>query len=165
LPKRKRESKVADKWKLDMGAQGEDGEDSDKQQDNGKDGDGLTLYEEYRGLIAKGQHTRDHPAGTDGAKPLTPRKKDLIVHNRFKNDALIRKGLDLFEKASGIHVVEVDDDEIPESRRVNVNAGQITVTEQYGLRLEDGSEPGALGATDFKKRVRLGPDPSLSPKG
>jgi hypothetical protein len=165
LPKRKRESKVADKWKSDMAAQGEDDEDSDKQQGNRNDGDGLTLYEEYRGLIAKGTHTREHPAGTDGAKPLTPKKKDLILHNRFKSEAVIRKGLDLLEKASGIQVVEVDDGELPDSRRVNVNAGHITVTEQHALILEDASMPGAVGFAEGKVGARFAPDPTVSPKG
>ncbi len=167
LPKRKRDSKIADKWKKDLDVQGtvRDEDDDDKQDKNQNYGDGLTVYEEYRGLIAKGKHTREHPAGADGAKPLTPKKKDLIIHNKFKTEAVIRKGLDLFEKASGIHVVEVDDGELPASRRVNVNAGRIQVTEQHGLLLEDASEPGALGFTEQQKGARLAANPAASPKG
>jgi len=167
LPKRKRNSKIADKWKKDLEVPGtaRDEDDDDKQEKNQNYGDGLTVYEEYRGLIAKGKHTREHSAGADGVKPLTPKRKDLIIHNKFRDEAVIRKGLEMFAKASGIHVVEVDDGELPASRRVNVNAGRIQVTEQCGLLLEDASELGALGFTEQQKGARLAADPAASPKG
>jgi len=130
----------------------------------------LTLYEEYRGLIAKGKHTRDHPAGPDGIKPLTPQKKDLIVNNTIKvgggSPPEVNAGLLLFEKASGIHIVEVDDSELPDSRQVNINAGRISAGPQFGLRLvnEKGSKADSVGETQVVQSDRMG-DAASSPKG
>ncbi len=172
LPKRDPDSKIADKWKSDMGVSGmKDDADNDKQTGNVNDGDGLTLYEEYRGLIAKGKHTRDHPAGPDGIKPLTPQKKDLIVNNTIKagggSPPEVNAGLLLFEKASGIHIVEVDENELPESRQVNLNAGRISAGPQFGLRLsnEKGIAGDSVGETQGAVGRRMEPNPAVSPKG
>ena len=149
LPKRESSSKIADKWKADMGVAGlEDVADDDPQQGNRIPGDGLSLYEEYRGLISKGKHTRDLPAGPDGAKPLTPKKKDLVVHDTIKTSA-VQQGFQLLAKAAHIHVVDVRDGELPESRRVNLNTQEdLTAGEQYGLRLIDrATSGGGVGET------------------
>jgi hypothetical protein len=176
LPKRDPELKTADKWKADVGVDPttEDEADRDKQKGNDKDGDGLTLYEEYRGLIAKGEHTRDHPAGPDGHKPLTPGVKDLIVHNTMEDGgagaptAAQLADVRLLEKASGIHVVDVAAAESPESRQVNLNTGRITAGPQFGLRLSNEAPAGGGGAVGVTVGVRgpnrLDPKPS-SPKG
>ncbi|HZE99294.1 MAG TPA: hypothetical protein VE981_19980 [Planctomycetota bacterium] len=157
VPKRPPESFIADKWKTDQGIEEgrPDLDDKDPQKGNPNDGDGLTLYEEYRGMMAKGKHTRDHGAGPDGIKPLTPGHKDLILDNRIGSDAAVVAGLLLFEKASGIHLVEVDPAELPQSREVNVNRGPRTsVRAQHGLVLVDVRLPGddtGLTKRDYHK--------------
>jgi hypothetical protein len=165
LPKRGEDSKIASKWREDMGIAGlADNTDRDTQNGNNHDGDGLTTYEEYRGLIAKGKHTRDYPAGPDGVKPLTPTHKDLIVRNTIKNNSDVAAGFVLFQKASGIHVVELSDGEMPGSRQVNVNAGQITAGPQFGLVVYDEPSKENAGATTKVRTGRFDPKPS-SPKG
>jgi hypothetical protein len=156
LPKRDSNSKVADKWKKEMNADGiSDNDDFEPQTGNTHNGDGLTLYEEYRGMIAKGKHTRDYPAGPDGFRPLSPRRKDLIVCNTIHGEAAVVSGFRLLEKAAGIHVVEVDEKDLPESRLVNVNVRpELTAGPQHGLKLYKVSlGKGEVGATpcDFSR--------------
>jgi hypothetical protein len=179
LPKRDATSKVADAWKKKMGVEGrKDDEDADKQPGNQQDGDGLTLYEEYRGLIARGtlktsKHTREHPAGLDGVKPLTPGVKDLIVHNTMEEAKkphellpAVRKGLVQFQEKSGVHVVEVREAELPDSRQVNVNLGRTTSAgPQYGLRMFDDPALPTPGATEGGGGKLRGPDLTRSPMG
>lgn len=173
LPKRDGDSHIGGKWKKDMEAASvSDGDDSEQTTGNTHDGDGLSAYEEYRGLIARGKHTRDHSPGRDGHKPLSPRRKDLIVHNTIggKYAGAAGAGLDLFEKAAEIHVVEVDDGEMPDSRQVNVNRRTASAGAQYGLRLaneasQSASTAGRSTSIDFKRgQERVGPSPKYRAK-
>lgn len=126
IPKRPGSSNIADAWKAATGFSGSDGEDEDKQAGNNHLGDGLTAYEEYRGLVIDGKHTRR-------ARELDPSKKDLIVINEIGGPAA--QGLKLFESASGIQIVEAKKPDFPESREVNANRGTASGGSQFGLRL------------------------------
>lgn len=152
LPKRDEGSKVADAWKKEMKAQGlADTDDAEPQEGNPNKGDGLSLWEEYRGLIAKGKHTRD-------GQPLDPRKKDLVVRNEIAQEkAAVERGFRILEKAARIHVVELKKEELPtETRLVNTNTqGDLTVCPQHGLILYDRpTEGGGAGETAYQ-----GPSP------
>ncbi len=129
IPKRDSKSKIADKWKSTMNFSGGDDDDEDRQDRNDHRGDGLTAYEEYRGLIASGAHTRTRGLGD-------PTKKDVVVINEIGGEA--RSGLALFERASGIRVIEMAKGELPESRRVNVNQGSAFRGGQHALWLTNG---------------------------
>jgi len=142
LPHRESGSRVADTWKSQCGG-GKDNDDNDRQTGNTNHGDGLTVYEEYRGLIVKGKHTRDH--GED--QRLTTGRKDLIVDDS-KIGSAADDGIKMFESASGINIVRVGKDELATTRQVNPNRGKITVTAQHGLRLIDDPALQAAGATD-----------------
>lgn len=139
LPKRDPDSRIGEKWKRDMGAMYvSDTDDSELNTGRRKNGDRLTAYEEYRGLIAQGKHTRDHGPGRDGHKPLSPLRKDLVVYNPFKGRyaaATFNPWLDLVEETSGYHVVLVGDGEIPRSLLVNINRKTASAGEVYGMRL------------------------------
>src|SRR5581483_11120738 len=139
VPKREPDSKIASKWKKEMQAEGlQELDDQERQNGNPNDGDGLTVYEEYRGMMAKGKHTRDHPAGPDGYRPLSPKRKDLVVCNTIQGEPAVVAGFRLLEKAAGIHVVEVTEKELPDSRLVNVNLSPtMSVGPQRGLKLYD----------------------------
>ncbi|HLY09803.1 MAG TPA: hypothetical protein VKW04_10905, partial [Planctomycetota bacterium] len=156
VPKRDPDSKIADKWKKEMNADGlKDRDDQEPQKGNPNKGDGLTVYEEYRGMIAKGKHTRDYPAGPDGFRPLSPRRKDLIVCNTIRNEPAVVAGFRLLEKAADIHVVEVEEKDLPESRQVNINLSPtMSAGPQHGLKLFDVVlPPGTVGDTprDYNK--------------
>ncbi|HYC39208.1 MAG TPA: hypothetical protein VEB63_01875 [Chitinophagaceae bacterium] len=99
---------------------------------NGRNGDGLSTYEEYRGFkiraAAGSVHTR-----TD------PERKQLFIYNR--------DGLDhsLYQEATGLDLVEIREshylpDEFGENGRVvNFNSnGTTNVANQKALRLVDG---------------------------
>lgn len=93
LPKRSGPSVVADAWKKSEGVSADDRDDGEKEPEGepGCDGDGLTLYEEYRGFFENGRHVR-----TD------PKRKDLFVHNRCGSVAV--PGIMLFQKLTGLRV-------------------------------------------------------------
>ncbi|HEU5080810.1 MAG TPA: hypothetical protein VFT72_16475 [Opitutaceae bacterium] len=126
IPKRSPASNIADAWKAANAFSGSDGEDEDEQPGNAHLGDGLTAYEEYRGFVIKGEHTREK-------KRLDPTKKNLVVINEIHDAA--KPGLALFERASGIQVLDADKADFPESRLANANRGTASGGEQYALRL------------------------------
>lgn len=130
LPKRDPLSHIGDAWKQATHYTGSDEDDLDEQNGNSHEGDGLTAYEEYRGLIIQGRHTRDQGL-------LDPMKKDLVVENRI--GAAAKGGIGLFESASGIHLIELAPDGLPKNRLVNINRHTASRGEQYGLRLKQGA--------------------------
>jgi hypothetical protein len=102
LPKRKEGSRIADAWKeqwrdevskiMEMSDDDDDEDDPDRLKKDGPGagkcrllgpkcmggdkGDGLTLYEEYRGFFVGGKHVYGHPG-----------KKDLFIFNRVGGDS------------------------------------------------------------------------------
>jgi hypothetical protein len=137
VPRRSRGGFIADAWRNQHGFEGADGEDGDSQPGNPQLGDGLTAYEEYRGLVIAGQHTR-------GTEHLDPKRKDLIVLNEI--GAAANQGLRLFETAAGIHVVEMRAVELPKSRQVNRNRATASGGAQHAVLLvQEGLEGGVAG--------------------
>jgi hypothetical protein len=92
LPKMKKPGWVADSWKkahhVEKLADNADNEKIEGQKDNG---DGFTLYEEYRGWVENGKHIEGDPE-----------KKDLFVRNEIGQDA--KGGIKLFERVSKLRV-------------------------------------------------------------
>jgi hypothetical protein len=130
VPRRTQGGFIADAWRSRFNFAAADGDDSDPQPGNGKPGDGLTAYEEYRGMIIAGRHTR-----ASGEFEVT--RKDLVVLNEI--GAAAKAGLALFEGASGIHIVEMRAAELPKSRQVNVHRRTASGGEQYAILLIDES--------------------------
>lgn len=137
IPKRAPDSRIADAWRQLVDFSGPDTEDTDFQVGNPNAGDGLSAYEEYRGMRVRGMHSRQQTA-IGGGPLLRPRFKDLVVENHLGDDA--RRGLARFQ-ASTITVVPLAAGELPESRLVNVNRASASLGEQYGLRLVTGDLP------------------------
>ncbi|PAP75058.1 hypothetical protein [Rubrivirga marina] len=137
LPKRAPGSLVADAWKARVGGGG-DADDLDAlPEGDGHAGDGLTLYQEYRGFVENGRHFR-----------ADPRRKDLMVLNTI--GGTVAEGILLFEAITGLAVHhqfmwwELDD-----TRVVNPNraAGPHAVV-QHGLWLRQvTSGPGGAAGT------------------
>lgn len=92
---------------------------------NAYDGDGLTLYEEYRGFAVKGRHLTGHPS-----------KKDVFIHDETGQ---ARGGIALFEKITGLVVHSVDLEELGTARVVNRNHAQEPhAVDQHGILLKKG---------------------------
>jgi hypothetical protein len=92
LPKRGAGSYIADAWKQQhRTTAGDDDDDEKDPPSKDGDGDGFTLYEEYRGFVEDGRHVEGDPA-----------RKDFFVLNLIGADA--RAGIALFETDSGLRV-------------------------------------------------------------
>ncbi|MEI6499737.1 MAG: hypothetical protein WCP21_01795 [Armatimonadota bacterium] len=137
---------VADSWESKEGVTGKPDnwdQEAEPTLDN-VPGDGLTLYEEYRGLVHKGAIVR-----------LSALRKDLVIVNEMGDRA--GPGLKLFESASGIHVVELSKGELAADRFVNKHSSSAFLGPQYALRLlcED-LGPGIIGMS-LPDRQKLSP--------
>jgi hypothetical protein len=110
VPKRAFNSYIADGWKKEKGASGADIADDDNAPvGDGTKGDGLTLYEEYRGFYEAGEHI-------DG----DPKTKDFFV--RLKQAGLAISGVRLFQSITGLKVhYQFTGTEFPETRVINLN--------------------------------------------
>jgi hypothetical protein len=93
LPRRAKDSYIADSWKEANGIAGKDSDDAEAAPagEPGCNGDGLTLYEEYRGFYEKGKHVSGNP-----------KKKDFFIFNRC--GAVARPGIALFARLTALEV-------------------------------------------------------------
>jgi len=93
LPKRTGVSYIADAWKeqYKITAPDRSDDESEPEGEPGCNGDGLTLYEEYRGFYENGRHIRTNP-----------KRKDLFVFN--KCGAVAEPGIQLFQRLSKLEV-------------------------------------------------------------
>jgi hypothetical protein len=127
IPKRSApDDPIAEIWKRQNGVTGEDAWDDSESSRQGDEhpGDGLTLYEEYRGFRVNGKHL-----STD------PKKKDLFVANTLGNGTVGRGAL-RFGAATGITVHLIRADELPENG-INVNAsGDYQNKRQHGVVIQ-----------------------------
>ncbi len=127
VPRREKGSDIASKWKEDNGVTGQ--ADSDDQEDkppstawecHGHKGDGLTLYEEYRGFYAR----KDD--GTEGGHFRgDPNRKDYFIVNTLKGAAKGdgEQGIGLFQMESRLNVhSKLSEDEVSD-RVINFNHG------------------------------------------
>ncbi len=136
IPKRKANSKIATAW---LAANGNPGETDDKEQSAGttNKGDGLSAYEEYRGVIAftGNVNTLSKPEFTR----LDPKVKELGIQVIKGEFPLFAEGINWFKVASGVSPVLFSKDEIPADRMLNKNFGHANVYNQYVLKLENGT--------------------------
>lgn len=168
LPKRSADSFIGDAWKKAHGVESlSDDDDAETSEGNQNHGDGYTLYEEYRGLFARGKHSRQNEEAQ-----LDPKRKDLAVllAKRARTAtytvggvpatyqlqpigahfSTVRSGTHLLENAvSRAHVVLLDQDEAPESRRINQNSKYGNRGAQHGVLLYAlAGTPDAAGGSD-----------------
>ncbi|MFN3649569.1 MAG: hypothetical protein ACK47B_08285 [Armatimonadota bacterium] len=148
LPYDRNENKISDQWEKKNKAKGKPATWDEETQPrlDGVPGDGLSLYEEYRGLRVKGKHTR-----------LSPKLKELVVENQIGAQA--DPGIKLLGAASKLKVYAVNTGELPVSRQVNANSSLARTRDQYGLRLKDvrlaeGTLGGALPLEKTNKRPK-----------
>ena len=131
IPKRPPGSKIGDAW---LAANKNPGEADDLETSPGNtyNGDGLSAYEEYRGVISHGGFMR-----------LDPNKKELAV--KMADWLLFGLGKAKFEVASGVDVIPFFEDEIGADRRLNKNKLTAHIYDQYAIHLKLGSLTGDLG--------------------
>ncbi|MEO7307127.1 MAG: hypothetical protein ABIR78_05995, partial [Ferruginibacter sp.] len=107
IPKRDPNSKIAKAW---LKANGNPGDMDDREATTGNinDGDGLTAYEEYRGVIAI---TKVQGSFKEKFRRLDPKKKELGVLVKRKQFPLFSEGIDWLENATGLEVIRFDETE------------------------------------------------------
>ena len=154
VPKRRKGSRIADAWRnATPGANGADDVDdeSDKAHGGRYTGDGLTLYEEYRGFIVKGAHVSGDPM-----------KRELFVRNEV--GPMVEGGIAKFAKESGIVVHRLEDKEFDVGTRI-VNMNHLSgahVVDQHGVRIIYEASAGSGGAA-YATRW-MGGKPGASPR-
>jgi hypothetical protein len=127
LPKRRKDSRIPDVLRASAGL-GDLPDDNDGENDPMGDefsGDGLTLYEEYRGFYENSKHVRS-----------SPMKKDLFVLNKVGAGA--KPGIALFARETGLRVRhELLDAELGADRVINANHGEGPhLVDQHAVRIE-----------------------------
>ncbi len=133
LPKRQDNSKIADAWKdywtrfgHDVTNLPDDDDSEDEPVGDGSKGDGLSLYEEYRGFHENGVHERGNPW-----------LKDFFVVNEIGKKA--QDGISVFEGITRLKVrSELRKEELGNDRCINCNHGYAHVVNQHGVRLTRG---------------------------
>jgi hypothetical protein len=124
LPMRTSGSSIADSWTKANGVVGV-ADSADNETDptgDGNAGDGLTLYEEYRGFLEDGQHIEGNP-----------KRKDFFVVNTVGWSQL--SGIKLFQQLSGLAVhYKLKQTEMPLSHVINPNYGTgAHIVDQHGI--------------------------------
>jgi hypothetical protein len=150
LPKRSDSSLIADVWKQNNGTLGQ-ADINDNESDppgDGNGGDGLTLYEEYRGFIIGGAHEEGNP-----------NIKDYFIVNT--GGASYQPGIKLFQSLSGLKVhYNLKRSEMTDTRVINSNhdQGAHRVDQHAVLVVPFASNPGyaeALGGPGTPKSIAV----------
>jgi len=161
LPKDDNNNQVADEWEKEQGIFQNNYStfwDGETQDNNNHDGDGLTLYEEYRGIMAKGKHKR-----------LNPNVKDLIIANTTSQS--IDGAMQYFSNACKGNIVPVEvkaGDELDiDNPIVNKNSNFAKMGDQYGIVLKmvdnlvgDNGDV-VLGQAFVKNNIAIGANDAL----
>jgi hypothetical protein len=137
LPKRAEDSLIADVWKRKMNVDAaDDADDEDLPRGDGNIGDGLVLYQEYRGFYENDEHIGGEPT-----------QKDFFIRNVAAGVATA--GIIRFENRSGLLVHSLlKQEEFPTSRVINANRRAAPkATLQHGVIIEVGvAQPGVSRA-------------------
>ncbi len=135
LPKRDPDSYIADAWKKAKGVTGKDADDDETvPAGDGTPGDGLSLYEEYRGFYES--VGARHGSGVGQHIEAEPKQKDFFILNRAQSMPM--SGIARFKSLSKMAVHwQLAEDQLPASRIVNANRAQgPTVGPQHAVVLE-----------------------------
>lgn len=159
IPRDDNQNHIADAWEQANGVS-DYAADSDNENDPvGKGfsfrGDGLTLYEEYRGFRVQDAHVCGNP-----------KKKDVFVCDDTAGHIAV-SGINLFEQATGLKVHSLRKEELGSFRTINRNgSGDTHKVDQHGILIVDGkagTDPytapatpsGAYGPPVMTKEIQL----------
>lgn len=134
-PKREAGSNIATAWLKKYGSPKES-DDKETTTGNTRNGDGLTVYEEYRGVISEEKHIR-----------LDPTKKEVGVRVKKEDVEVFRGGFALFASATKVIPVICLTTEMEEGRRFNRNSASGKAGDQYGLFIENKDIGDTIGIT------------------
>lgn len=144
LPKRKVGSDIAEVFLKNLGNLPDTDDNEDDPVGDGFKGDGLSLYEEYRGFI-------------DGANWITgdPKKKDVFVYNQMRGMAKVQRGISVYENATKLvvhrHILtkQVNSDMV-----INFNNNPKNhIVDQHVIRLMMGRSTRLGGRTAHVEKV------------
>jgi hypothetical protein len=121
---------IADSWEEENGVRGvpaDEDKDDTPSGDGNRSGDGLTVYEEYRGFLVAGKHIR-----------TKPKEKDLFLSDQ--TGGMAAAGAALFQDISQIKIHDkLTADELDESRVVNRNHDKGPhIVDQHGIPILKG---------------------------
>lgn len=126
IPKDENSNSVADGWEEQNGIYPSAGDaDADDTPEGKCQGDGFSVYEEYRGFFVQDAHRR-----------LNPKKKDLFVYDP---DNLVKGGALASATQLEVHFPSASESHCggsSEDRVVNFNADRYHVVDQHGLWLK-----------------------------
>jgi hypothetical protein len=133
IPKRTPGNKIALAWANDHGDP-QDMDDNEKSSGNKNNGDGLTAYEEYRGVISEGKFKR-----------LDPEKKELGVMVQRSQLPMLSEGLKWFKNATDVETIPFWVQEIAVDRRLNRNVASAHIYDQCAVYLYEAQLSGSYG--------------------
>ena len=124
LPRDDNNNHIADAWEeknLPPSYSNDANSDDDVSYKNKNNGDGFSLYEEYRGFMVKGKH--------EGKGRTDPSKKDLFIWSNMPEKT--RDGIKLFGSTTGIEVHEINKDEMDDTYVMNFNSSYSKIADQH----------------------------------
>jgi len=163
IPDRPPGSLVARKWRDDHKVTGADSDDHDDQPEgDGQKGDGLSVYEEYRGFRVNGAHVSPDPW-----------IKNLLVHTRNVSlTAAACRSIESITVEGGKKGLKIYDELLPEewhaSRIINLNRSQSSPRSseepQHGILVETKPDATADDESVYSYAVRIDPSVPRRPK-
>lgn len=142
---------IADAWEIENvgDLRGQDNDDQETQPKGKREcpGDGLSLYEEYRGFRVQGGHVR-----------ADPKKKDLFLCDNTSGK-VAASSMDLFESATKLKVWRMTYEEMGSDRLINRNGvgGVAHVVDQHGILIEDGPDGIDPRQVPMSEKAAFGP--------
>lgn len=134
IPKRKPGDKIATSWLTANSNPGETSDD-DEIQGNPNKGDGLSAYEEYRGVICEKEFAAQNP---NKFGRLDPKKMNLGLRVDKAELPLFTEGINWFENATTIKPLRFNETEIGPDRKLNKNNASAHIYDQYCLLMYKG---------------------------
>lgn len=130
LPARKKDSKIANVFLKGLGNLKDDDDSEDDPVGDHFKGDGLVLYEEYRGFMEG-----DHWTAGD------PKKKDVFVLNQMRELPQSLRGIEVFENATGLKVhSKLKDNQVNGPMMINFYCTACPhKVDQHVIRIQAGS--------------------------
>lgn len=157
LPAHKDGSIIAKSFLKNLGDLKDDDDSEDDPKGDGFKGDGLALYEEYRGFM-----DGDHWA------PGDPKKKDVFVLNQMRGMPQVLRGIKVFESATGLKVHKLlRDNQVDDGLMINFNRTDAPhVVDQHVIRIKaaktlaegGGARVDNVGTPGTAKAVNMPPD-------
>jgi hypothetical protein len=165
VPKRRDGSRIAERYRSRVGDRADHADDEDRPRGDGTRGDGLTVYQEYRGFHVNGAHVRGDLE-----------RKDLFVALGPGLAGFAEPGIRGFARATGLSVHDrLAEDELTDDEVINPNQVAAASHRQRGIRvLREDIEPAGRahprdpGATVIRSPGELDHisiDTGLAPQG